>query len=385
MTLILMTSTFVWGQYGGGGSGGSQQPGPDSVNIQNFEFIPETLTVSAGAKVTWKNLDSAAHTATSRSGLFNTGNLGRNQEGTFTFTSAGTFEYFCQIHPSMTGKVVVTSGGQATQTPSKFGATVTRDQEVPAPAALGTGQSPASGIGYFELNAAGTELFYNLTYTTMTGNVVAMHFHKAKKGEAGGVVRLICGGNSPCPTGTGAFVFGTWKSTDAQPLTAELVQALKDGEIYVNVHTAANPGGEIRGQLAAVSFVAALTREQEVPAPKPLEGSAGPAYGTAIFALNSAGTELQFDLTYTAMTGGVSAIHFHRAKESTAGPVVRLICGAPGSACPTGTGGTVSGVWKSTDAQPLTSDLVKALKDGEIYVNVHTAANPGGEIRGQLK
>ncbi len=382
--LVLTGSTWVWAQYGGGG-GASQPAAPNSVNIQNFEFSPNVLTVPAGTKVTWKNLDGATHTATSRQGAFNTGNLSRNQEGAVTFDKEGSFDYFCQIHPSMEGRIIVSGGQGQSDKVTRFGAQINREQEVPAPAALGANQSPASGMAYFELNAEGTELFYNLTYTTMTGNLTAAHFHKAKKGEAGGVVRLICGGNNPCPSGTGAFVFGTWKNSDAQPFSADMLKALKDGELYVNLHTSTNVGGEIRGQIAPASFVAAINREQEVPAPKALEGNAAPAYGSAFFELNAEGTELKFNITYTAMTGAISAAHFHRAKAGTAGPVIKLICGGQSNACPSGSGGTLIGTWKSSDAQPLTPEMVKAIRDGEIYVNIHTAANPGGEIRGQLK
>jgi plastocyanin len=381
--LVLMGSTFGLAQYGGG-TGGGQAPAPNGVNIENFEFNPNILTVPVGTKVTWKNLDGATHTATSRSGVFNTGNLSRNQEGAHIFDKAGSFDYFCQIHPNMTGTIVVSGEGQSDKA-AKFGASITREQEVPAPAALGANQSPASGMAYFELSADEKELFYNLTYTTMTGNITAAHFHKAKKGEAGGVVRLICGGNSPCPNGTGAFVFGTWKNSDAQPLSAEMVKALKDGELYVNLHTSANVSGEIRGQIAPASFVAAINREQEVPAPAALGANQAPAYGSAFFELNTEGTELKFSITYTTMTGNITAAHFHRAKASTAGPVVKLICGGQSNACPSGPGATLIGSWKSSDAQPLTSDLVKAIREGEIYVNIHTQVNPGGEIRGQLR
>ncbi|MBI3659019.1 CHRD domain-containing protein [Candidatus Acetothermia bacterium] len=380
MALLLLTSTLVWAQYGGG-AGGQQPATPNSVNIQGFAFNPPELTVSVGTKVTWTNLDSTTHTVTSRSGLFDTGNLGRSQQGFFTFDKAGSYDYFCKIHPSMEGKIIVT-GSQAAQATTKFGANITREQEVPAPAALTSGQSSASAMGFFELNADETELSYNITYTTMTGNVAAIHFHKEKAGVAGGVVRPICAGN--CPSGTSSFVVGAWKSTDAQPLTPDLVKALKAGEIYVNLHTSANVGGEIRGQLAPASFIAFLNRDQEVPAPKALDANQTPGYGTAFFQLNDAGTELTYNVTYTTMSGPISAMHFHRAKAGVAGGVIRLICGG-GTACPSGTGGTVTGVWKSTDAQPLTPDFVKALKDGELYVNLHTAANPGGEIRGQLK
>jgi plastocyanin len=77
----------------------------DAVSIQNFSFNPGTLTVKKGATVTWINNDSASHTIKSNS--FNSGNLAKGGTFKFTFNDSGAFDYFCGIHPSMTGKIVV--------------------------------------------------------------------------------------------------------------------------------------------------------------------------------------------------------------------------------------------------------------------------------------
>lgn len=83
------------------------------INIQNFAFNPETVTISVGTTLTWINLDSAPHTVTSDDNLFDSGNLNQNATFSHTFTTPGTFTYHCSIHPSMTAKVVV----QGTQSP----------------------------------------------------------------------------------------------------------------------------------------------------------------------------------------------------------------------------------------------------------------------------
>jgi plastocyanin len=240
--------TFVWGQYGPP-TNPPAQPAPDTVNIQNFEFSPRELTVPAGTTVNWVNLDSAAHTTTSRTNLWNSGNLNLNQRFSFTFTQPGTYDYFCALHPFMEGKIIVAGQGQAASPAGKYGALLDRQQEVPAPAALPMGTTPATGTGYFELNAAQTELSYHITYVNLTGAATAMHFHKNKAGEAGPVVKLICGAGGPACPGAQGTVAGVWKSTDAQPLSPDMIAALKAGELYVNVHTAVNPAGEIRGQI----------------------------------------------------------------------------------------------------------------------------------------
>ncbi len=84
-----------------------------SVAIQDFAFVPASITVNAGDTVTWSNVDAVGHTTTSTNGRWNSPTLGQGQSFSFTFTAPGTFAYRCNIHPSMTGTVVV----QAATTP----------------------------------------------------------------------------------------------------------------------------------------------------------------------------------------------------------------------------------------------------------------------------
>jgi plastocyanin len=81
--------------------------GPTTVKITDFAFDPSNVTVPVGTTVTWTNLDSASHTVTSDIGVFESGTLGPNATFSYTFNSRGTFNYFCSLHPSMKGKVVV--------------------------------------------------------------------------------------------------------------------------------------------------------------------------------------------------------------------------------------------------------------------------------------
>lgn len=78
-----------------------------TVVISGFAFEPASLTIAAGDAVVFVNEDGAPHTATSTQDLFDTGRLSRGQEATLTFPGAGTFDYFCAIHPSMTGQITV--------------------------------------------------------------------------------------------------------------------------------------------------------------------------------------------------------------------------------------------------------------------------------------
>jgi hypothetical protein len=240
---------------------------------------------------------------------------------------------------------------------------LTDNQEVP------TVPTPtnATGTGFFILNDDMTELQFFITVCDLTGPITLAHFHRDRVGSAGPPVRTITNDFN------GNTAVGVWKSTDSEPLTSELVSALFEGEIYVNVHTAANPSGEIRGQIGNLGFTAVMDTTQEVPSP-PTPSSAS---GTGSFSLNPAMNELRFDITVDNLTGPISAAHFHQGPPDEAGPPVRTLTDEFN-------GNTASGYWRSSDSEPLTEALVQALLDGNIYVNVHTADNPQGEIRGQM-
>lgn len=77
------------------------------VLIRNFTFEPANLTINAGDSVEFINEDGAPHTATAENGSFDTGNLRRGQAATLTFSAAGTYSYFCAVHPRMKGSITV--------------------------------------------------------------------------------------------------------------------------------------------------------------------------------------------------------------------------------------------------------------------------------------
>jgi plastocyanin len=78
------------------------------IKIANFTFDPPTLTVKAGTTVTWVNADDIPHVVSEKNGAFRSGALDTDESFTQTFPTAGTVEYFCAIHPHMTGKIIVT-------------------------------------------------------------------------------------------------------------------------------------------------------------------------------------------------------------------------------------------------------------------------------------
>ncbi len=94
---------------GSGRVAASDQPSVTNavVKIDNFVFGPQTVTVPTGTTVTWTNSDDIPHTAVSNDGVFKSKVMDTDEKFSYTFTKAGTYPYFCSIHPKMTGKVVV--------------------------------------------------------------------------------------------------------------------------------------------------------------------------------------------------------------------------------------------------------------------------------------
>ena len=114
---------------------------------------------------------------------------------------------------------------------------------------------------------------------------------------------------------------------------------------------------------------AALTAGVEVPKPKGAAGARGAFTGT--YVENARGATLKWKLTFSHLTGKAVAAHIHGGKAGVAGPVIVPLCGP----CRNGQTGTVH----------ITKATVAALEGHRAYVNVHTAKNAAGEIRGQVK
>ncbi len=137
----LLSLAFVLGSCGGGGetsettvtettteeepssgtpdeSSGGNAPAPsgeavrsERVEIENFAYNPDPVTIQEGGKVIWINRDSEAHTATADDGSFDTGPLEEGKLKSETFKEPGTYTYHCTIHPSMHGTIEVVPSG----------------------------------------------------------------------------------------------------------------------------------------------------------------------------------------------------------------------------------------------------------------------------------
>ena len=78
-----------------------------TITIDNFTFTPLELNIVVGTTVTWVNHDDIPHSVVEDNKAFRSKALDTDDSYSFTFTSAGTFSYFCGLHPHMTGKVIV--------------------------------------------------------------------------------------------------------------------------------------------------------------------------------------------------------------------------------------------------------------------------------------
>jgi plastocyanin len=115
---VTETTTESGDDAASGEDSGGSAPAPsgdatrsEKVEIVDFAYDPDPVTIEEGGKVIWQNEDSAPHTATADDGSFDTGTLEEGKLGSETFKEAGTYSYICSIHPDMTGTVEVVAAG----------------------------------------------------------------------------------------------------------------------------------------------------------------------------------------------------------------------------------------------------------------------------------
>ena len=103
----VMVAALLLSAASPGSSAKAPQPASAEVTVDNFSFGPASLTVAVGTTVTWTNRDDIPHTVVSTDKVFKSRVLDTDEKFSFTFDKAGTYPYFCSIHPKMTGSVVV--------------------------------------------------------------------------------------------------------------------------------------------------------------------------------------------------------------------------------------------------------------------------------------
>lgn len=269
----------------------------------------------------------------------------------------------CQLPPSVSPNTTLpgTSNQVITLQSSVFVVELAAASETPAVS------SNAGGYGVFMLNQAKDTLTAKIYVAGLSGPSTGAHLHLGQAGKSGEVIKPL--------TVTGNVITGTWKKTDAeQPLTDDRISSLLKGELYINVHTEKNPAGEIRGQLASSNdtvFPIFLSGADQVP---PLTGK---AMGVAWLQLKADQSELILKGMTFDLSGPATAAHLHKGAKGVSGDPLKEVAISNSS---------LSLNWKKTDkVAALTPGVLDLLLKGELYLNVHTAANPNGEIRGQVE
>jgi hypothetical protein len=249
--------------------------------------------------------------------------------------------------------------GQITlESDKSYYANLTGAQSVPAVA------TAATAYGIFALDKSTRMVNFKVVAQGLSGAITSSHLHIGAAGTAGGVSLDL----SPMIMGNrieGSFMV-TWA-------TASFLTDLAAGNIYINIHTAANPNGEIRGQLiqntGALVFDAMLDNAQT-------GGTTAPnAHGVAKLALSPMMDAITYNIATTGLSGAIASAHIHIGVAGTAGGVAITLPAADAN-------GMISGTINA--ANGLTPALVNMMLEGELYINIHTAANPNGEARGQI-
>lgn len=104
---VTLASSLIVASASRLGAGEAEKPPVTSIAIDNFSFTPREVTVKEGSTITWVNHDDVPHTVVSKDQKFRSKALDTNDQFSFTFTNAGTYVYFCSVHPIMVGKVIV--------------------------------------------------------------------------------------------------------------------------------------------------------------------------------------------------------------------------------------------------------------------------------------
>ena len=233
--------------------------------------------------------------------------------------------------------------------------------------------SEASGYGRLYLNSSLNTLHYQLNVESIA-DIKAAHIHVGPPGENGPVKQWLYDASGANAMG-GDFDPGN-PIARSLTLTAEDLVDLLTGYQYVNIHTAANSGGEIRGQIGGARlYRAELSGTNEVPP------TTTAATGEAILALSADTTSLHYRIQVSDIIS-ITAAHIHSAQPGMNGPVAHWIYDASGMKASGGTfgpGDPISGTIELTGTHLV--DLAK----GNYYINIHTAAMSGGEIRGQVE
>jgi hypothetical protein len=252
-----------------------------------------------------------------------------------------------------------------------LGAVLTSSQETPPCAGTGFGNATVT------FDAAQQNINVTITVSNLGSPITLSHIHEGPVGTAG-PVRI---GFVPPNSFTNGVMTGTFAASDAA-LVQRILQ--NPGNFYVNVHTMQCPAGHVRGQLSFVSG-GPVMYAAELRGPKEVPPNSSTAFGSALVTLDLANSTVNWEVNDSGIASATLS-HIHRGSSSVSGPVV-INFATSAAAIPNGrTFGNNTIANQQTaglTAADLTALATASTANG-FYVNVHSSAFPGGEIRGQL-
>ncbi len=212
----------------------------------------------------------------------------------------------------------------------------------------------AYGLCLASLNFTLDSLIYFVLYDSLSGPFTKGHIHKGRAGDNGPIVGTLSAGSIP----------GTLQGRLA--LNADMLRDFLKNELYVNLYTAAFPDGEIRSQFNTSlrrAYVFDLCGQQQVPP----NNSAG--YGVAAISVGTDNTGVKYQLAVDGLSGPLANANIHQGAIGANGMVMFPL---------------VSPKFYGEGFLIVDESQLKTLDRGEAYLNVTTANNPAGEIRGQI-
>jgi trimeric autotransporter adhesin len=249
-------------------------------------------------------------------------------------------------------------------------ATINQAQENPPTGAPGTG----SAVMFYDVGTNKFDLV--VTINGMTNNATASHIHEAAAGVNGGVVTNL--GGEPAYTRTGSTLRATFRDVTHGGDPRRLLR----GEAYYNIHSAQFPGGEVRGQLIAQPkrLYAVMDVAQEQAAFPNVNLAGLNDMGGAVMLYDPNTNMIRLRLSLFNFNNAMSNSHFHAQIPGVSGPVVVGLGTNPNAGGYNNTNGFISGTFDipMTGADPI------ALLLGGLYLNFHSTAFSGGEVRGQV-
>ena len=394
--LVLLVATL--GPACGGGGGGGSGPVTVTAVLRGSQVVPTTgsggtgtasLTIAANRQsIDWNTTHTGLTNITylyvyagapgQNGGIILTlfsGALGSPASGTATslnFSASPadgitTFNHAIAAILSGDANIAITTAGFPNgEIRGQLGAVLLAARSLSAAQQVSpTVVAASTGAALVELNADQTEVTVNVTHTGLT-NITMAHIHAGKVGTNGGIILTFPAPLSSPYNRTLTAAQFTASGGDGINTFADAINAILSGNTYINFHTVAHSGGEIRGQVGPVRLTSSLDEANEAPPLPPGTGT-----GTGDVVLNGLQTSIGVNVTFSGLTGAITAAHIHTGAVGVDGPAVVTLAGA----APSPIVGTFT---------PISASLVEAMLSGNSYINLHTAAQPDGEVRGQL-